>query len=206
MMPSVSGNVFAEGQIDRGFGVLYDRQTTAVSTATPNAYYFFSTPISGTKTKTDTNLTQGNRLPPPEAFHVQSVGFHTGPKMLLIDLVALMINYYFEFRIGQKPFLEGPLFLFPSGAGINGFATTTVTANTGMLQTTSNGEPSALARRTFGDYPRTIPPNASFGVNVLGTSFTTIAAVAAIAGIGSPAYGGVDLMAILEGLWDRPVQ
>jgi|ERR1041384_690924 hypothetical protein len=199
-----TGNVFAADQVDRGPGLLYDRQTTAVGTATAATYNFFTIPVGGTKTKADTNLVQGNRIPPPQAFHAMSLGFYFNPKMTLLDIITFQTNYWMEFKIGIKVFLEGPLQYYPAGCGLTGFAATNH-ATTGLLLATSNGDPNVTARRAFPDFPRTIPQNVYFGVNVMGTTFTTNASVAAVAGIGAPAYGTIDILSSIEGVYDREV-
>jgi hypothetical protein len=202
-MTPQSGNVFAADVVDRGPWLLYDRNTTAVSTATPANYFFFTSGLSATKTKSDTNV-DANQLPPPRAFSVQSIGFIFAPIMFFSDVWNLMKNYYFEFKIGVKIFAEGPLQLFPGGGGISA-AVSTNHATTSLLQVMNNGDPSLLSCRRFPDYPRIIPANVRFYLNVIqgAAVFTTFAAVAAT--IVSPAYGGVDLMAILDGILDREV-
>ena len=196
------GNVFASDVVDRGPWLFYHRLTTAAATATSAQYQFFVN--TSALTPSDTNLSL-NRLSPPQAFSVQSIGFIFAPIMFFSDMWNFMKNYYFNFVIGTKAFASGPLHLFPGGAGISAsFATNHGT--TAMLQAVNNGDPSLLACRRFPDYPRIIPANVQFFLNVLvgAAVFTTFAAVAVT--IVSPAYGGLDLMAVLDGILDREVQ
>jgi len=197
-----AGNVFASDVVDRGPWILYDRNTTAASTATPQQYNFFNTTRNNIA---DSNLQTPGRLSPPQAFSTQSVGFVTASTMLFADWAQLMKLYYHNFFIGTKNFSQGPMQLFPGGAGPSA-AFATNHATTAMLQAVNNGDPSLLACRRFPDYPRIIPANVNFGVNVIVGSavFTTAATVAAT--IVSPAYGGVDVLAILDGIFDREVQ
>jgi hypothetical protein len=199
-----SGNVFASDVVDRGPWLFYDRLTTAAAATTLGSYMFFSTPISSTKTASDTNL-QANRLPPPQAMSVQSVGFIFAPIMLFADMWNFMKNYYFQFIIGSKVFAQGPLHLYPGGGGISA-ALATNSGTAAMLQVVNNGDPSLLACRRFPDYPRIIPANVFFGLNVIsGASTFTLAATVASTVV-SPAYGGLDVMAVLDGILDREVQ
>lgn len=199
------GNVFAD-IIDRGPWLFYDRLTTAAGQATQQLYAFFTVGISNTKTMSDTNLTL-NRLSPPQAFSVQSVGFIFGASMLLADVTALIKNYYHEFKILSKVYSQGPLDLFPGGAGLAGSVSTN-SATAAQVQWLNNGLPTLTAARRFPDYPRIIPAEVPFVVNVnagAGT-FNLNAAVAAVAGAGTPAYGGLDLRTVLDGILDREVQ
>lgn len=185
------GNVFAPEMIDRGPAVLYHRIRQAAGSTTQTVYQFFSEAIGPSVTKVDTNLVQANRLPPPQAFQVVGVGFQFGPGMVLADIEQFLLNYYFEFKIGMKVFLEGPLSLFPAGGGIGGFTG----ENVGVYDV---GLPVPQAVRYFENYPRIIPPNVYFGVQVQGDAFTLTAS-----GNGGK---GLQLMACLFGIWDREVQ
>jgi hypothetical protein len=202
MSPNV-GNVFVQDVVDRGPWIFWDRQTSAAGGNTSTPYTFFTTPIGGSKTKSDTNLKKGNQLPPPQAFSLSSIGFVFASTMLPADLATFLKNYYFEFTIGSKVFAEGPLHLWPGGAGISGFASTNH-ATTALVQTVNVGVPDLNACRRFPDYPRIIPANVFFGLNVIGTVFALVATVAST--IVSPAYGGLDCMSILDGVYDREVQ
>ncbi len=204
MAPTV-GNVFAQDVIDRGPWVFYDRQTTAAGSATSGTYYFFTTPIGGTKTKSDTNLVQANRLPPPQAFSLSSIGFVFATNMLHSDTRQFILDYFFEFKIGQKIFAEGCLDLFPGGIGLMGTVATNH-ATTALISVLNNGDPSLLATRRFPDYPRIIPANVFFGLNVISGAATFTLASTVASTIVSSAYGGLDLRAILDGVYDREVQ
>ncbi len=204
MTPTV-GNVFAQDVIDRGPWVFYDRQTTSAGSTTSGTYFYFTTPIGGTKTKSDTNLVQANRLPPPQAFSVSSIGFVFATNMLHSDIRQMILNYFFEFKIGQKVFAEGSLDLFPGGVGLMG-AVSTNHATTALVSVLNNGDPSLLATRRFPDYPRIIPANVFFGLNVISGAATFTLAATVASTIVSSAYGGLDLRAILDGIYDREVQ
>jgi len=106
----------------------------------------------------------------------------------------LMETYWFEFKIDDKIYAEGPMQCYPGGAGI--WAATTRT-NEAFVNI---GEPALIATRRFPDYPRTIPPNVNFSVNLYtgGTGFTT-----STTGNGGT---GLQIMCILDGIMDRAVQ
>lgn len=190
-----SGNVFMSDTVDRGPWILWDRITVAANTAVPTSNQFFSAPIGGTKTKTDTNLVQGNRLPPPQSFAVHMIGFIIGSNVLQADLVNLLRNYYFEFKIDQKIFAEGPLHLFPGGAGVSGVVSIDGNAAAATASSWNIGFPSVAATRRAPEFPRRIPPNVYFGVELKGTSFTT-----------SATGTGLDILCVLDGIIDRSVQ
>lgn len=204
-MTPQNGNVFMQDVVDRGPWLFYDRQTTAQGTNTANRYDFFNVPIGGTKTKSDTNMIQQNRLPPPQAFSMSHIGFIFASTMLFADVASFIKNYYFELKIGTKVFAEGPLHLFPGGAGISGFAATNH-ATTALIQAVNNGDPSLLATRRFPDYPRIIPANVYFGLTVYQGAAAVALAATVASTIVSPAYGGLDLMSIVDGVYDREVQ
>src|SRR5579863_442959 len=205
-MTPQNGNVFMQDVVDRGPWLFYDRLQTAQNTNTQATYAFFNTPQgTGAKTKSDTNMVQGNRLPPPQAFSMQHIGFIFATTMLFADIAGFIKNYYFELKIGTKVFAEGPLHLFPGGAGLSG-ALATNHATTAMLQIVNNGDPSLLATRRFPDYPRIIPANVFFGLNVISGASTVALAAQVASTVISPVYGGLDLMAVIDGVYDREVQ
>lgn len=182
-------------QLDRGPWQLYDRLTAAAGAAVTTPLQFFATPIGGAKTKIDTNMTRGNVLPPPQKFSVFSIGFIVGSQMLLADVQLLLLNSFFEFKIGQKIFAEGPLQLYPAGVGVSGLSTRTAQA------AVNNGIADVNARRSWGsEFSRDIPANSYFGVTVY-PNFTLTAA-AAVPNAGA----GLDLMCVLDGIMDREVQ
>jgi endoglucanase Acf2 len=199
-----NGNVFSI-EIDRGPWMLYDTRTEAAGATPATGYQFFAN-TDGVAGKHITNLVQANRVPPPTAFFVMSIGWYFGPSMLPADVINILNNYYFRFYIGGKDFAEGLLQFWPAGAGLTGWASTN-SATAAVIQSVVNGTPSVNARRTFPDYPRTIPQNVNFGVELkLGASAAT-ALVAQVASTAvSPAYGGMRLICALDGIYDRAVQ
>jgi hypothetical protein len=201
----MTGNVFAQA-IDRGPWMLYDTQTDTQGTAWNTSYPFFgNTAGGGARGKTTTNLVQANRVPPPYAFHAHSVGFYFGPSTLMADIISLLEHYHFEFKIGEKTFAEGLLQFWPAGAGVTGWASTN-SATVAVIQSIVNGQPSVQATRRFPEYPRTIPQNVYFGLEVKSSSISGNLTAQVASTAVSPVYGGLTLVAVLDGVYDRAVQ
>ncbi len=204
MSPQQAGNAFVADAVDRGPRILWDRITAAAGTTTATQYNFFAH-TSSVNGKNVTNLVQANKVPPPKAMAVQSIGFRFSPVMFISDIVGMMANYWFEFKIDNKTFVEGLLDHYPAGSGLSGFASTNH-ATTALVTATNNGDATLLAMRRFNDWPRVIPAGPFFGVIAYlgGTAFSLFATVAAT--IVSPAYGGLDFRCDLDGLFDDSVQ
>ena len=99
----------------------YDTAVTiAAGAATAAQYMFYTTPIGGTKTKTQTNMEQVSRLPDPYVFNATHLGLYFGSNMNKLDIDLLLANGYIEFRVGDKVYAEGPMQFFPGGAGLTG--------------------------------------------------------------------------------------
>ncbi|MBK8200735.1 MAG: hypothetical protein IPK75_20555 [Acidobacteria bacterium] len=62
--------------------MFYDRLTVASNTATGTDFLFFTTPLSATKSKLDTNLKQAGRLPDPKHFFVTALRFLFGAQQV----------------------------------------------------------------------------------------------------------------------------
>jgi hypothetical protein len=172
--------------------VFYDRLTTAVNTATPTLYQFFTVPMGGAKTKNDTNLKQAGRLPDPKHFFVTAMRFVLDPFMKLVDIKNLFHNYYVEWEIGDKVYAEGHLDYYAGGSGIAGHST-----NTSEFAW-NNGIASPNDVNQWGsDRGIHILQGQTFQVRVLGATFTTS---------NDADSGGVNLRCLLEGILYREVQ
>ena len=136
---SGSANPIAPNQADIVKWVLYDRFIFAASTTVPNNFKFFTQPIgTAGKTKIDTNLDQVQRLPDPLWFNTEGLGFYFSNKTSITDMTAFLDSEYMEYWVGQKIYLEGPIQVFPGGAGIFGTVSVTGTADAAIA---SNGLP-----------------------------------------------------------------
>jgi len=104
--------------------VVYDTYKVAANTSIGANYNYFTQPIgTNSKTKMDTNLEQVQRLPDPQWMNVIAMGFQFGPEVILADIIKVVNNYYNEFWVGGKVYVEGRHEVFPSGTGISGFST-----------------------------------------------------------------------------------
>lgn len=118
--------------------LIWDTYKVAANTSLGANFKFFTQPIgSNNKTKMDTNLEQVQRLPDPQWMNVISLGFMFGPEVTLADIATLCNNYYTEFWVGGKVYVEGRYECFPPGSGITGSASNT-TATT-LTSLTTNG-------------------------------------------------------------------
>jgi hypothetical protein len=200
------GNVFVADSVDRGPRVLYDRQVAAAGALLGSAIIFFGHSVANSGQHI-TNLLQPNRLPPPEAFLTCSIGFRISSEMLPADWLTIQKSYFWQLVIGRKPVMEGLLDQYPGGVGLWGFASTN-SATAALVQSIDNGVPSIEAQRRFTEYPRIIPAEVNFSLNVVqGAGAPAVTLVAAVAATAiTPAYGGMDLRTDLDGVFDAPVQ
>jgi hypothetical protein len=116
---SVKTNPIAPNQADIVKWVIYDRFQFAPSTTVPSSFQFFTVPSgNNNKTQADTNMSQVQRLPDPQWFNTEGVGFYFGPLTSPVDLANFTQSEAIEYWVGQKTYLEGPVQCFPAGAGI----------------------------------------------------------------------------------------
>lgn len=211
--------------------LFYDRLKTAAG-ASPGNLLFFTTPLSSTKSKLDTNLKQAGRLPDPKHFLAMAMRFVVSPDIAPADLDLILKSYYIEFEIGDKIYAEGHLDLYPGGAGVSGLAAVSVagTNSTNIVQLgtmqLNNGEANPNAVNSWGtDHGIHILQGQTFQVRALAPTAVTLAAAATTnntpQGIGATTitagtagasgtgtFGGIgaDIRAILDGILYREVQ
>jgi hypothetical protein len=187
-------NSIMEGFIDRGPWQYWDQITATAGSTLAAQYSPFSVPIGAqdpltntTKTKLQTNMQRGNQFPPPRCLVLMDIGFYFSSTMLKSDIDAILDGCYMEFRIDDKIFHEGPLYLFPAGAGLSGVST----QNGESVYT--NGLPAPEYTRRYADWSKYIAPLQQFSMTI---TFPT-----------PPAMTNAMLMKIfLDGLTDRSVQ
>jgi len=98
-----ANNPIAPNQADLVNWNIYDRWTVAAATATPSQFKFFTQPIgTNSKTKTDTNMEQVQRLPDPQWANVVGVGFYLSSNMIKSDIDSLLNGYYTEFWVVRR--------------------------------------------------------------------------------------------------------
>ena len=192
------------GLVDRGPWMFFDSLKQAAGATLLTSYSVFQTPMgqgdpynsSIPKTKVDTNMERSGQFAPPRTFRVDTLGFHFTSSILKADMDAILESYFFEFRIGDKIFMEGPIWSFPGGFGTAGVSTKTDESSY------SNGLPTIHARRQYGpEYGRMIQPMQSFSLNFVCS--TSVAPT-----LTSTANGGkgLNLYSMLDGIVDRAVQ
>lgn len=116
---------------------LYDFLT--YDSAATTALVFFQTPVSGTKTKADTNMTLNGMLPFGQKYIAETLEIHVLPGSsassyvrqdavktatalaapnFANDIWALLSVGYLEITVGTKPYLTAPLLSFPATTGL----------------------------------------------------------------------------------------
>ena len=191
-------NAIMADWVDRGPWQYWDTITFAANTLVSTQYSPFSVPIGAqdpltnqTKTKLQTNLQRGNQFPPPRCLLLIAIGFSFQPGFTKADINLILDSCYMEFRIDDKIFHEGPLELFPPGAGLNG-----TTQNSGESSWIL-GLPSPVYQRRYGDWAKYIAPLQQFSM-VLNFGGGGVA-------VPTLTTGGY-LKIYLDGLTDRSVQ
>lgn len=207
---TASGNVdinsLIKGMVSRDVWTYYYTLNIPVSTVVNSNYSLFNA-VAGqldpynsgvTLTKVQTNMpSQAQQgFSAPRDLVLDSIGFYFSPDTVLTDIEAFVKNSYFEMKILDKIFFEGPIVLHPSGTGIMGFSTKT---SEGVWQ---NGFTDVHNRKRFGDFAKYIAPLMQFSMIIYfptsTNQFTTQAA-----NVGGT---GITLRVDLNGLTDRPVQ
>lgn len=173
---------------------LYDTLVIAANTATPTLQYMFTEPISATKGRNRTNLTQGGRLESPKSFVVKAIRVAFGPQMIYSDCANLYEKYILRLIVGDKDYQCAPLDFFPAGGGI-----VAVTGFDGAAAPTekiylSNGLQDPRAINVL-ELPITLGQGENFRVELEGTSFTTLSTGT-----------GIFLRVYLDGILGRQVQ
>ena len=116
---------------------LYDFQT--YDSGSTLSIKFFQTPISGTKTKADTNMELAGQLPAGHKFSTDVLEIHVLPGSnatsyvrqdpvktataltapnFANDVWALLSTGWLEFKVGSKVYLTAPLIVFPPATGL----------------------------------------------------------------------------------------
>jgi len=185
--------------VDRGPWQYWDTVTLLSGSALQATYNPFSVPIgqqnpavSGQiKTKLQTNLTRGNQFPPPRCLLLMAIGFYFQSSMLKSDIDLILNSCYMEFKIDEKTFHEGFLWMFPAGAGLTG-----VTQNSGESVYTL-GVPAPQNMRRYGDWAKYIAPLQQFSMTLTFGG----------GGVAAPTLtADSNMIVFLDGLTDRSVQ
>ena len=203
-------NPIVPGVADYIMGPVYDRVTFAPGATIPANFKWFVSPMGqSSKTKADTNLSMSSALSAPSWMNVVGLGFKFSTLMQKADLDAFVNNYYIEFYVDNKIYLEGQVDMFPAPAGITGLQSfATATTSTVYVNGTPRADnffdlriPGGIdlgGLVTDGNTGITINQGQTFKVECTGTSFTLAAA--------SGTYGGFQVTAMLIGVISRSVQ
>lgn len=201
-------NALIKGMVSRDVWTYYYTLNITAGTVVANQYALFNA-VAGqidpynagvTLTKVQTNMpSQAQQgFAAPRDLVLDSIGYSFSSNTRLADQNNFVINSYFEFKILDKIFFEGPITLFPSGSGIFGFSDIT---GEGVWQ---NGVAEVRNRKRFGDFAKYIAPLMQFSCIIY---FPASANQFTLLTSGSPSFGnGISLRVDLNGLTDRPVQ
>lgn len=201
-------NAIMANWVDRGPWQYWDTITIVAGAAGAANYSPFSVPIGSqdplttlTKNKLQTNMVRQNQFPPPRCLLLNAIGFYFESNWLKADIDAFLQSYYMEFRIDEKIFHEGYLWLFPAGAGLAGLST----QNGESVYT--NGIPAPGYMRRYGEWSKYIAPLQQFSMNLNFQQYQNTAAAVGTAITSPPTFTqGGTLRIFLDGLTDRSVQ
>ena len=221
-------NALLANMVDRRKIYYYDTLKLAPgATVASQPYQFFKTalgqqdPYNGNAVKTllETNLEgQGGQFNPPYDLILFNLGFFFWFQDRLFDINQIMQLSWFEFKILEKRMWWGQMQRHPAGMGLTGYST-----QTGESVWT-NGSVRPEDVWYFGDYKKYIPPLVNFSLTLnfpeiyntyYNSNLPAVLTAALGSGIGTslPALlpsgsggNGVQLVAIMNGLSDSPVQ
>lgn len=219
-------NAIMGGWVDRGIWPYYDTLKLQPGSTVSNSYEFFATPKGAAdpylgsgaapKTYVETNMLTANQFNPPRDLILKSLGFYILTDARLYDINQVFKFSYFEFKIDEKVFFQGPMVFHPAGMGVYGVSTQTAES------AYSNGLTNPYATRRFGDFAKYIAPLMRFSLSLYfpetinqATNSTLSASQTAAGQSGgslptllstNQGGNGIWLMAVLDGLSDRSVQ
>ena len=193
ILDAFSGWTYVPDRMDVQHTPVYD-QVILAAAATINdltSAFFTNVGPASNKTLGQTNMTQQQKLPAPEAFSIFGIRLWLRSDILRLDLETILNQFAFELVKGQKVYQRAPLWYFSSGAGIDGFTT----RNAESCYT--NGSPHRESMHKLA-LNIVLENQETFSGNFRGTAFVLTAAAA----------GGTGLtaMCLLDGLYARGVQ
>jgi hypothetical protein len=194
--------------VDRGPWQYWDTITIVAGATGATQYSPFSVPIGSqdplttlTKNKLQTNMVRGNQFAPPQCLLLTAIGFYFESNWLKSDIDLFLTNYFMEFRIDQKIFHEGYLWMYPAGAGLAGLST----QNAESVYT--NGIPAPGYMRRYDVWSKYIAPLQQFSMTLNFQTSQVIASAVGTATTAPPTFtNGGTLRIFLDGLTDRSVQ
>ncbi len=183
-------SIYVDNRMDVQHTPIYDTVSIAAggSLSTLTSAFFTNVGPASNKTLAQSNMTQSQRLPAPEAFSIFSIALRIGENVLEADLIAIMNGFALSLTLGQKRYQLAPLWHYPAGGGIYASAD---------ASTFSNGVPSRAARLNLA-VPIVIENQMTFSAQLEGNPYTLTA--------GGSSGTGVLLQLELDGLYARGVQ
>lgn len=176
---------------------IYDTITIAAGSALTSGTQFFTNVGSASgKTYAQTNMSQSQRLPSPEAFSIQTIKLRWSENILAADAYSIMNGFAFEFYLGQKQYQRAPLWQYPAGGGV--VSTATALAAAASAGSYTNGIATREAQISLA-IPIVIENGMTFYAQLVGTSSYTLTA-------GGSGGTGLTLTCLLDGLYARGVQ
>ena len=191
--------VYVDNRMDVQHTPLYDTVAIAAGAnlSTLTSAFFTNVGPASSKTLAQTNMTQSQRLPAPEAFSIFGIRLRWSENVLPADILSILgygtttTGFALSLTLGQKRYQLAPLWYYNAGGGLMPF--TTATASTYL----SNGVPSREAMHKLA-IPIVIENQMTFSAALEGTAYTLTAS-----GSGGT---GITLTLLLDGLYARGVQ
>lgn len=193
IMDAFNSAVYVENRMDVQHTPIYDTvalAAAAVVNETTSAFFTNVGPASG-KTLAQTNMTQSQRLPAPEAFSIFGLRLRWSENIAQADALAIINGLALEFWLGQKVYQRAPLWYFGAGGGLNVVTTNNAT------QWISNGEVTRESMHKLA-IPIVIENQMTFFARLVGTPVGLAAAAAG--------GTGLTLQLVLDGFYARGVQ
>lgn len=199
-------NALIKGMVSRDVWTYYYTLNIPAGTTVVSQYALFNytsgqtdpynagVTLSKVQTNMPSSASQG--FSAPRDLVLDSIGYSFSQDTILADQQAFVKNSFFEFKILDKIFFEGPLTLFPSGTGLTGYSTAT------SQQAWQNGEVSIRNKKRFGDYAKYIAPLMQFSLTINFPQASNLFQLTP----GNAGGNGISLRVDLNGLTDRPVQ
>lgn len=193
IMDAFNSEVYVSNRMDVQHTPIYDTVTVAAAATVNNLTTSFFTNVGPASAKTygQTNMSQSQKLPAPEAFSIYGFRLRISEDILRADLLTLFNTFALEFYLGQKCYQRAPLWYFSSGGGLYSFTTRAAESNY------SNGAPTRESMHKLA-INVVIENQMTFYANFVGTA----AVLTAAAGGGT----GMTAQLLLDGLYARGVQ
>jgi hypothetical protein len=199
IVDAFNSEVYVANRMDVQHTPIYDTVTLAAGSAVSSLTTAFFTnvgPQSG-KTLAQTNMTQSQRLPAPEAFSIFGFRLRWSENILITDLINILNGFALDFYLGQKMYQRAPLWYFGAGGGIAGFNYAAQTPAAAGSNIFTNGWPARESMHKLA-IPIVIENQMTFFAQFVGTTQNLTAA----AGGGT----GLTVQLLLDGFYARGVQ